>query len=101
VVLVFSVVYSLSDLILKSFCRVCIDVLEVIFCYEGLYFNFVVSCRKNDYRISLSSFVMKASLPVVLYGRESWSLTLREERRLGVFENSSKRDEVTVEEKTT
>ena len=27
-------------------------------------------------------------LPVVLYGCEAWSLTLREERRLRVFENS-------------
>ena len=26
-------------------------------------------------------------LPVVLYGCETWSLTLREERRLTVFEN--------------
>ena len=26
-------------------------------------------------------------LPVVLYGRETWSLTLREERKLSVFEN--------------
>src|SRR5215510_1707092 len=26
-------------------------------------------------------------LPAVLYGRETWSLTLREERRLRVFEN--------------
>jgi len=26
-------------------------------------------------------------LPVVLYGRETWSLTLREESRLRVFEN--------------
>jgi hypothetical protein len=26
-------------------------------------------------------------LPVVLYGRETWSLTLREELRLRVFEN--------------
>ena len=41
-------------------------------------------------------------LPVVLYGCEIWSLTLREERRLRVFENGvlrrvfgSKRDEVT------
>jgi hypothetical protein len=25
--------------------------------------------------------------PVVLYGYETWSLTLREERRLKVFEN--------------
>jgi hypothetical protein len=26
-------------------------------------------------------------LPVVLYGFDTWSLTLREEHRLGVFEN--------------
>jgi hypothetical protein len=42
--------------------------------------------------------------PVVLYGRETWSLTLREEHRLRVFENrilrrifGPKRDEVTGE----
>jgi hypothetical protein len=41
-------------------------------------------------------------LPVVLYGCESWSLILREERKLRVFENrvlrrrfGPKRDEVT------
>ena len=46
-------------------------------------------------------------LPVVLYGCENWSLTLREERRLRVFENrvlrrifGPKRDEVTREWKT-
>jgi len=43
-------------------------------------------------------------LPVVLYGCETWSLTLREEHRLWVFENrvlrrifGPKRDEVTGE----
>jgi hypothetical protein len=43
-------------------------------------------------------------LPVVLYGCETWSLTLREEHRLGAFENrllrrifGLKRDEVTGE----
>ena len=43
-------------------------------------------------------------LPVVLYGCETWSLTLREERRLRVFENrvlrrifGPKRDELTGE----
>ena len=43
-------------------------------------------------------------LPVVLYGCETWSLKLREERRLRVFENrvlrrvfGPKRDEVTRE----
>ena len=46
----------------------------------------------------------KFCLPVVLYGCETGSLTLREERRLRVFENrafrrvfGSKRDEVTGE----
>jgi hypothetical protein len=41
-------------------------------------------------------------LPVVLYGCETWSLTLREERRLRVFEKrvlrrifGPKRDEIT------
>jgi hypothetical protein len=43
-------------------------------------------------------------LPVVLYGCETWSLTLREEHRLSVFQNrvlrrlfGPKRDEVTGE----
>ena len=43
-------------------------------------------------------------LPVVLYGCETWSLTLREERRLRVFENRvlrrvfwPKRDKITGE----
>jgi hypothetical protein len=43
-------------------------------------------------------------LPVVLYGCETWSLTMREEHRLRVFENrvlkrifGPKRDEVTRE----
>ena len=43
-------------------------------------------------------------LPVVVYGCETWSLTMREERRLKVFENRvprrifvPKRDEVTGE----
>ena len=43
-------------------------------------------------------------MPVVLYGYETWSLTLREERKLRVFENmmlrricGTRRDEVTEE----
>jgi hypothetical protein len=43
-------------------------------------------------------------LPVVLYGCETWSLTLREESKLQVYENrelrrisGTKRDEVTAE----
>jgi hypothetical protein len=33
-------------------------------------------------------------LPVVLYGCENWSLTLREERRLRVFENRALRGRI-------
>jgi len=47
---------------------------------------------------------MPVILPVVLYGCETWSLTLREERKLRVFENrvlrrvfGPRRDEVTGE----
>jgi hypothetical protein len=52
----------------------------------------------------VSSFLVGVFLPVVLYGCETWSLTLGEERRLRVFENRvlrrifwPKRDEVTGE----
>jgi hypothetical protein len=51
-----------------------------------------------------SRIYRKIILPVVLYGCETWSLTLREEHRLRVFENrvlkrifGPKRDEVTGE----
>jgi hypothetical protein len=47
-------------------------------------------------------FNQQSCLPVVLYGCETWSLTLREQHGLGVFENrvlrrifGPKRDEVT------
>jgi hypothetical protein len=47
-------------------------------------------------------FLLSKILPVVLYGCETWSLTVREEQRLRVFENrvlrrifGPKRDEVT------
>jgi len=52
--------------------------------------------KKTIYRIEI--------FPVVLYGCETWSLTLREERKLRVFENrvlwgifGPRRDEVTGE----
>ena len=51
-----------------------------------------------------ASGILTIILPVVLYGCETWSLTLRDERRLRVFENrvlrrvfGPKRDEVTGE----
>ena len=55
-----------------------------------------MSIKSEKYRIII--------LHVVLYGFETWSITLREERRLRVFENrvlrgifGLKRDEVTGE----
>jgi len=36
--------------------------------------------------------LLSGILPVVLYGCEIWSLTLKEEHRLGVFENSVEED---------
>jgi len=64
---------------------------------EYFVFQFAIQKFKiKKYRI--------ITLPVVLYGCETWSLTLREERRLRVFENrvlrrifGPKRDEVTGE----
>jgi len=44
-----SILLWFIDSILKSFCWVCIDRLEVIFSYEVLYFHVVVLNRKNDY----------------------------------------------------
>jgi hypothetical protein len=60
---------------------------------------------KVDIKILLTFSVYKTIiLPVVLYGCETWSLTLREEYRIRVFENrvlrrifGTKRDEVTGE----
>jgi hypothetical protein len=46
-------------------------------------FCFPVSCQKTK-NIKIYGTVI---LPVVLYGCETWSLTLREERRLRDFEN--------------
>ena len=71
------------------------------------------ACYHSVQNLLSSSFLSKTLkikiyrtiiLPVVLYGCETWSLTLREERRLRVFENrvlmrvfGPKRDKVTGE----
>ena len=64
-----------------------------------LAFRFLISCR-----IFLCSLTLSNTSSFVLYGCETWSSTLREKRRLKVFENGvlrrifgSKRDEVTGE----
>ena len=64
--------------------------------------------ESSVFQVAIQKFKIKMYrtiiLPVVLYGCETWSLTLREERRLRVFENrmrrrifGPKRDEVTGE----
>ena len=68
---------------------------------ESSVFQFAIKKLKiKIYRIII--------LPIVLYRCETWSLMLREERRLRVFENrvlrrvfGPKRDEVTGEYKNT
>jgi hypothetical protein len=67
------------------------------FCAESLVFSLL----SKSVKIKIYTTII---LPVVLYGCESWSLTLREECRLRVFENrvlrrifGPKRDEVTGE----
>ena len=70
-------------------------------CYHSV--QNVLSCGflSNNTKIKIYRTII---LPVVLYGCETWSLTLVEERRLRVFENrvlrrifGPKRDGVTVE----
>ena len=59
------------------------------------------SLLSKNIKIKIYSIII---LPVVLYGCETWSLTLREERSLTVFENrvlrrifAPKRDQITRE----
>jgi hypothetical protein len=46
--------------------------------------EFASSLQYKNIKIKIHMTVI---LPVVLYGCETWSLTLRQERRLRVFEN--------------
>jgi len=66
----------------------------LLFSAESFVFQFAI----QNLKIKMYRTII---LPVVLYGCETWSLTLREERRLRVFENrvlrrvfGPKRDEV-------
>jgi hypothetical protein len=61
----------------------------------------LLTCCQKNITITIYKTII---LPVVLYGCKTWSLTLREEHRLGEFENKvlkmifgPKRDEVTGE----
>ena len=70
-------------------------------CYHSVQNLLSSSLLPKNLKIKIYRTII---LPVVLYGCETWSLTLREERRLRVFENrvlrklfGPKRDEVTGE----
>jgi hypothetical protein len=70
-------------------------------CYHSV--QNLLSSRLQSKNLKIKIYRTKI-LPVVLYGCETWSLTLREERRLKVFENRvlrrvfvPKRDEVNGE----
>jgi len=70
-------------------------------CYHSLQNALSSSLLSKNIKIKIYRTII---LPVVLYGCKTWSLTLREERRLRVLDNTvlrrilwSKRDEVTGE----
>ena len=70
-------------------------------CYHSVQNLLSFSLLSKNLKINIYRNII---LPIVLYGCETWSLTLREERRLRVFEDrvlwgifGPKRDEVTGE----
>ena len=74
-------------------------------CYHSVQNLLSSSLLTKNFKIEICRIII---LSVVLHGCENWSLTLREERRLRLFENKvvrrifgSKRDEVTGSGKTT
>ncbi|KAJ4426321.1 hypothetical protein ANN_27135 [Periplaneta americana] len=72
-------------------------------CYYSVEKLLSSSLLSKNLKVRIDKTV-RPTLPVVLYGCETWTLTLREEQRLRVFENKvlrkifgAKRDEVTGE----
>ena len=53
-------------------------------CYRSVQNLLSSSLLSKNLRINIFRYII---LPVVWYGCETWSLILREERRLRVFEN--------------
>ena len=53
-------------------------------CYHSVQNLLSFTLLSKNLKIKVCRIII---LPVVLYGCETWSLTLREERRLRVFEN--------------
>ena len=71
-------------------------------CYHSV--QNILSSRLLSKNLKIKTYVRTILLPVVLYGCETWSLTLQEERKLRVSENMAlrrifelRRDEVTGE----
>ena len=54
-------------------------------CYYSL--EKILSSRLHSKKLKVKTYKTINLLPVVLYGCETWSLTLKEENRLRVFEN--------------
>jgi len=78
------------------------------YCVCGAYVYKTFGAESFVFQVAIQKLKIKIYrtiiYPVVLYGYEIWSLTLREERRLRVFENmvlrrifGPRRDEVTGE----
>jgi hypothetical protein len=68
--------------------------------FETFYIQNILSCHPLSRNVKITIY-KTVLLPVVLYGCETWSLTLREVHRLRVFKNrvlrgilGSKRDQV-------
>jgi hexokinase len=57
-------------------------------CYHSVQNLLSSRLQSKKLKIRIYKIIM---LPMVLYGCETWSLTLREEHRLGVFENRVRR----------
>jgi hypothetical protein len=56
-------------------------------CYHSVQNRLASSLLSKNVKIKIDKICRTIVLPVVLYGCETWSLTLREEPRLRVFEN--------------
>ena len=83
--------------------------------FAGRFIYIYIYIHQNLLPFSLLSKTIKIKiyrtiiLPVILYGCETWSFTLREERRLRVFENRvlrmifgpEREEEIAEVEKTT
>jgi hypothetical protein len=68
---------------------------EVLFDVSNVLDKCLLVCCQKNLKIRIYKTII---LPVVLYGRETWSLPLREEHRLRVFENRVLRGDIWTEE---